>query len=458
MAGEDTSQLYTPAHHSGQLDQRLNSTNYIHPQETNLLNLAKAMEYNSQGQPVIRTTSGAAITANDAFGRLRVSNPYTVFDSFHRYQDNGKFCQYTANGGTSTHQSYSSSVLMNVTTQSGSLVYRESNRVFPYQPGKSLQILQTFCWGPAKTNLRQRQGYFDVNNGIFLERVGNEISFNIRSTSLNGTPQITERILQSNWNVDPLNGTGISTLTLDLSTTQILFIDIQWLGVGTVRVGFVINGEFVTVHIFEHANLAGQTTTYMGTACLPVRVEIENLGTTESSSTLRDICSSVVSEGGYELKGRPLSAGHLVSSPYQLATNGVLYPVLSIRLKSTRAGGIVVPKNFSIGVDSAANFRYTIVVGGTTTGGSWIDAGSSTSSVEYNLTGTSFTGGTIVEMAYILSSNQSSSAPSLEDYPFKYQLERNTFTGEMYEFTICVVTTSSNKPNVYCSVNWEEVT
>ena len=32
---------------------RNNSTSYTHPQETNLLNVHKAMDYNSVGQPVL---------------------------------------------------------------------------------------------------------------------------------------------------------------------------------------------------------------------------------------------------------------------------------------------------------------------------------------------------------------------------------------------------------------------
>ena len=33
-----------------------NSTSYEHPQESNLFNVHKAMEYNSLGQPIVRTT------------------------------------------------------------------------------------------------------------------------------------------------------------------------------------------------------------------------------------------------------------------------------------------------------------------------------------------------------------------------------------------------------------------
>lgn len=453
----DTDQLYTPEHHSGQLDRRLNTTNYVHPQETNLLNLTKVMEYNSQGQPVLRTTSGASIESNDSFGRLRVSNPYTLFESSHRYQDNGRIGIYTANGGTSTHNPNQSVIEASVTTDSGSLVYRESLRVFPYQPGKGLQVLQTFCFGPAKENLRIRYGYFDTNNGIYLQRDGNEVSFIIRS-SPNGVPIESEKVTQANWNIDPLNGNGISTLTLNLEAVQILFIDIQWLGVGIVRVGFVIDGQLVPVHQFNHSNIIGNVTTYMGTACLPVRAEIENTGITASASTLKIICTSVISEGGFEVRGRPYCVGHTIAAPYILATPGVTYPIVSIRLKATRFGGIVIPSDFSFAVQAASNFRYFVRVGCITTGGTWVSTGAE-SYVEYNLTPTGFAAGgdgRLVEEGYVFASNQSSVSPSLTNFPFLYQLERNSFTNTAYEFVLCAVTDGNNQ-KVNGSFTWEEV-
>jgi len=438
-----------------------NSTNYEHPQESNILNIHKAMEYNTLGQPVLRTTSGAAPTANDAFGRLRVSQPFTLFDSFHRYQDNGKVSVYTTGtNSTCTHEAFSSSIIMRVGTESGAKVYRETNRVFAYQPGKSLSVLTTFCMAPAQSGLRQRIGYFDINNGIFLQRLGSETSFIIRSSSVNGTPQETEKIVQSNWNIDPLDGLGTSTKILNLDVAQIMFIDVQWLGVGTSRVGFVIDGEFVPVHNFHHSNVAGFTTTYMGTACLPVRVEIENITNTLSSSTYRQICTSVISEGGYELRGRPRSIGHDLNAP-RTNTNqqvNVYFPVLSIRLKEGRDGAIVIPKNFSIAPTIAKNYSYRIVSGAITSGGNWVSAGSD-SSVEYNLSATTVTNGIVYEQGYIIATNQSGAAVALEDYPFRFQLERNTLavsTTTRYEFVIEVA--CSDAGGTLSSINWEEVT
>lgn len=439
----------------GRFDSRLNTTNYEHPQETNLLDLHRAMEYNALGQPVVRTTLGGSETSQrDAFGRLRVGLPYTLYDSFHRYQDNGKSSIYTAGSGTCTHDANASAIISTVSTASGDKVYRESTRVFAYQPGKSLQIMTTFVMAPGKTNLRQRAGYFDINNGVYLQLNGTQLSLVLRSSS---SGSLVETVVnQADWNTDTLDGAGSSTRVLDITKAQIFWTDIEWLGVGSVRCGFVIDGRFILAHQFNHANVIDNT--YMGTACLPLRLEIENTGITASASTFRQICSTVISEGGYELRGRPRSVGHTVASPYVMTTPGTVYPLLSLRLKTGRPGAIVIPRNFSFAVQAAANFRWILVNGNaTSSGGTWIDAGAADSSVEYNLTATSYTGGTILEMGYVMASNQSSISPSLQNYPFFIQLERNTFTNTMYEFILAAVSDGNNQ-KVNASVNWEEIT
>jgi hypothetical protein len=442
--------------------QRTNTTNYAHPQETNLLNLHKSMDYNTQGQPVIRTTSGASAAANDSFGRLRVSNPFTLYDSFHRYDDNGKDSIKTVGSGASSHDADSSSILMTVGTAQNDEVVRESTKVFAYQPGKSLLVLMSFTMNPARSGLRQRLGFFDDENGVYLQLEGNELSIILRSSS-DGSLGET-KVVQSNWNVDPLTGLGISPLTLDITKSHIFWIDLEWLGVGSVRCGFVINGEFVHCHSFHHANVMDST--YMGTACLPICYEIKNLTTTNGASSLRQICATVLSEGGYELHGQPGAIGHDLQAgaggsgiigPYTLLETHTLYPVASIRLKSTRVGSIVVPTSFSIAVLSAANFKFSIVGRAATSGGTWYSAGSN-SAVEYKLDATSLSSGTVFETGYIAASNQSSTSPQLAKSTFTYQLERNRFTNTFYEFVIMMSTSASNDPNVLASINWQEYT
>ena len=425
----------------------------------NPLPISKNTTVNSDANPIfVQGTSDAtffAPTQSDAFGRLRVSNPFTLYDLAHRYQDNGHVAVKTTGTATSTHDVHSSTIDMTIGADNGDSVIRETNRVFAYQPGKSLQILSTFCMNPAKTNLVQRVGYFDTNNGLYLERSNGTAYFVLRSSSADGSP-VERRIAQANW-----SETTFAALNLD--RVQILWWDIEWLGVGSVRCGFVVDGAFVHCHTFHNANTeisAGVplTTTYMTTACLPIRTEITNTGATESSSTLKAICASVISEGGFELRGRPRSVGHALNAPRTLSNTNTAYPIMSIRLKADRDGAIVLPKNFSFAPLTAANYEWNLIQG-VTTGGTWVDAGSE-SSVEYNLTATGITSTQFVyEKGYVLPTNQSSTSPSTQVFPFAFQLERNTLTSPKtyYEFILTASTTAQN-PTVLASINWEELT
>lgn len=410
--------------------------------------------------------SGMAV---DAFGRARTSSPLTLFDSFHRYQDNGKVS--TANSAFDSyfeHNANSSSIICHVGTSNGAYVYRESSRVFAYQPGKSLQILQTYVMAPAQTGLRQRYGYFGTNNGIFIEQDGHNLYFVIRNSS-NNTINET-RVAQANWNIDTLDGTNTgawtesqpvqnrnpSGLKLDMSKAQIMFLDIEWLGLGTVRCGFVINGRLVHCHSFHHSNIL--TTPYMGTACLPVRAEIENTANTGNSSNLRIVCTSVISEGGYELRGRPRTIGHGANTGYDLTAADTWYPVACIRLKSERADGIVIPKDIHIGASSSSGsvIKYKVVVGAAVSGGTWVSAGSD-SSVQYNINAASYTGGTDYVSGFVTVTNQASTPVALGDGVFKYQLERNSFNGTNTIFMIATQTSKAGD-DVFAAIDWEEIT
>ena len=400
---------------------------------------------------------GKSTAATDAFGRLRISEPFTLFDSSHRYSDNGLWETSTASGGTTTFNANAGLVDLAVTTTSGSKVYRETTKVFSYQPGKSLLILSTFIFNPAKTNLRQRVGYFGDDNGIYIELANSTLSFVERSSV---TGSVTEtRVAQADWSVDKLDGTGPSGITLDITKAQILWMDIEWLGLGTVRLGFVIDGVFILCHNFHHANLIAST--YITTASLPLRYEIENTGATASNSTLKQICSSVFSEGGYELRGAQQAIGVPVTAPTDLAVAGTYYPLVSLRLKVSpdRLDAIVILTALSIlGVTNNAAYNWRVVASGTTTGGTWTSAGANTS-VEYNITGTGFTlgSGRILASGYTYGSNQGSTPVDiLKEALFSFQLERNSFTSTPYEITL-VAASSSAGADIYASMDWEEI-
>lgn len=396
-----------------------------------------------------------AYTPNfDAFSRLRVSNPLTMFDSSNRYRDNGLW--NTGATGTNSVSFNQNQGLVDLTigTTSGSEIKRETKKVFSYQPGKSLLVLNTFVMEPAKNNLRQRVGYFGTSNGIYLELDGSTVNLVERSL-VTGSPSET-RVEQSSWNTDTLLGNGPSGITLDLTKAQILWMDIEWLGVGTVRAGFVIDGEFIVCHKFHHANIIPST--YITTASLPLRYEITNTGITSSSSTLKQVCSSVISEGGYELRGSQLGIGIPINSPRTLGTAGVYYPVISIRLKTSpdRLDAIVIVSALSLLGTSSGNFAWELRASGTTTGGSWVSAGTD-SAVEYNLTGASFSSGRVLAGGFFNSSSQNSTSVNvLKESLFVHQLERDTFTSTPYEMTLVVASDSLNDTCV-ASLDWEEI-
>jgi len=429
------------------------------------LNLNSAPVSSSNPLPVIgtvsiSTTSSASVTfppiATDAFGRLRTSTPLTLFDSSHRYRDNNLWNGLVVGtGSTVGFVTAQGLVNIGIGTTAGCSVIRETTKVFSYQPGKSLQVLNTFIMNPAKANLRQRVGYFGADNGMYLELDGSTLYFAERSLST-GT---TTRVAQSDWNVDTMLGAGHlnpSGVTLDISKAQILWMDIEWLGLGTVRLGFVVDGKFIHCHSFHHANLI--TSTYITTASLPLRYEISNTGITTSSSTLKQVCSSVISEGGYELRGIQQAVGIPINSPRTLGTAGTFYPVISLRLKASpnRLDAIVILTALSIMPISTGNFNWQVIASETTTGGAWVSAGVD-SAVEYNITGTSAAGGRILASGFFNASNQGASQVDiLKEALFKFQLERNGLTSTPYELTLVVASDTSND-TVVASLDWEEI-
>lgn len=394
-------------------------------------------------------------TGVDAFGRLRASNPYSLFDTAQRYYDHGQFDSAITGSAsaTVTYEANSSTFLCNVGTGGSDSVIRETKRVFPYQPGKSLLILMTVCMNAGKPNLRQRVGFFGAQNGIFFEQNGTTLNMVVRSYSSGAI--VEDRIPQSSWNGDRLNGAGGATnpsgITLNAALDQIWFCDVEWLGVGNVRVGFVINGSYIVCHTFQHSNITGNTTTYMTTATLPLRYEITNTGVTASASTLRQICCSVISEGGYNAFGTTQIAG-LGTTTKRLATGNVYYPIVSIRLASTRLDSIIVPRQVDVLSPTVNYYRWVLLQNPTLTGATWANT-SQTGTVEYDLAATALTGGLEIQSGYA-SSRETVTLGSVDF--FQYQLGR-TLAGVSDIVTLALAATANNA-DVLAQLGWQELT
>jgi len=360
--------------------------------------------------------------SGDLFGRLKVSEPYTVFDSTHRYSQDEDFDDVVLGAGSTIGIiTAESTATLGIGTTAGCSIIRETKRVFPYQPGKALQVFQTFVLNPSKTNLVQRVGYASSENGIMLELNGSEVNF-IKRTAISGVGT-TILVPQSQWNQDPLDGTGVSGINLDFAKAQLMFTEYEWLGVGCVRVGFVNeNGVFHIAHIFNHTNTLDST--YITTASLPCRYEILNTGNVSSASTMKQICISVQSNGGYE-KVVARDVARRTNSITGITSSTNFTPLVSIRLAPGREDAIVLPHDVHAIPDSAQSvfFEIALIKNASLTGVAWTST--SSPNVQGDITATGLTGGTIVQTDYISSANKASTPlNSIESYNWDLQLGR----------------------------------
>lgn len=374
-------------------------------------------------------------TTRDAFQRFRVSNPFTLFDSQSRFDISDLFFSNVSGTGNVTYISNQSTVALNTGT-SGTVI-RQTRNVFGYQPGKSLLIMCTFVMDPG--NATQRVGFFYDLNGLFIERSGGVTYFVKRN---DGTDT---KVPQTQWNIDKMDGLGPSKLILDMTKVQILWIDLEWLGAGSVRFGFCINGEFVTCHVMNHANIIDSV--YMTTAILPVRYEI-----TGTSCTLKQICSTVISEGGYEPRNPFIiqQRGTTAADSVTLSNAGTVYPIISLRLRPDRLYSLVVFKQADIYVTSSSDgIAWYIISNSTLTGANWTNHpyGAMT---QYDISATGMSGGRNVNGGYIVTKGTLQFDP-LNALPIGQQ---NFGTSEI--FTLAA-SGFSNNLKIAAKIGWYEI-
>ena len=302
----------------------------------------------------------------DAFGKWRVSSPITLFDSKNIYNglvtsaenqplffDNAE----TSGSGTSTEWVYNeSSQKLKVSDSTLGTRVRQSKMRFNYQPGKSTNAIVSFNFEGKQDGITKRIGLFDEENGLFLELSGTTVNL-VQRSSASGSV-VDTKVEQSNWDKDTMDGNGKSGIELDFTKVQIYFIDFEWLGVGRVRMGFVVNGNLYYVHEFNNAN--NLTTVYMRTPNLPIRSEICNDGTGVASE-ISNICSTVITEGG----NKPLGSIRHTSTNgthVDLPIENTTYALIGIRLKSEHIGETIEIISSTIQIQSPSHKIEWIII------------------------------------------------------------------------------------------------
>lgn len=398
----------------------------------------------------------------DAFGRIRTSDPLTIFDSSQSYGDDAKIWENALTGTGSVSNLLNESTVQMTTggTASGAKVIRQTRSYHHYQPSKAQNVVLTFVWDSAGiANVRRRAGYFDANNGIFLEQNGNVDVALTRRTNVTGTPSDADRTVQANWNLDNLSGSGgtanPSGITMDWTKAIHMVLDLEWLGVGIVDIGFRIEDVIVKVHRVKVANVL--STVYMTTASLPIRFELENTGVAAGTVTMRQICAAVRSEGGFEdARGFQLGTGSGATT-ISVTTRR---PVCSIRAKTTgpnsvRNFGHIHPR--AIEVQSGGNScYYELVLNGTLTNASFAAVSATDSLAEFDVAATAISGGNVIATGYCVQSGNATDRGNVtrslfRDYPMVY-----TGLGNIQDTLTLVATSMSGTATVGGAFTWQE--
>lgn len=414
-----------------------------------------------QGQAYTRFAEGAPQL--DAFHRLQVSQGHKLAEYIHRYDTlPNDYTSITSGSGSITHEPDTAGIVLSCGTASGDLAKRTSDEYHVYQAGVSQLIEHTVAVGDTgKSNVRRRWGYYDDENGVFFELDGTTFYVVLRS-STSGSP-VDTRIAQANWNTDVLDGSGdasnVSTFNLDVSKDNIYWMDMQWLGAGSVRMGVIIDGQRIICHEFKNAN--NNSTSYMTTATLPVRYEQENTGTAASTSEMRFFCSVVKTEGNFNPFRRAFSA----ETP-EIVTNvssGSSKPLLAIRplqnFKTLPNRSVIYPNTFEIYNAGPDPVMWHLVRGGTPSGGTWASVGGE-SVAEIYTSATAYTSGSNRKGAIVAAGE----AKTVEFKTFEENrrgLRRkgtaNASGTAQHVYAAHAIGSAAASAQVFMSINWDEV-
>lgn len=333
----------------------------------------------------------------DAFARQRISEPLTIFDSKQIFDKQPLFWDESLESGAdiaSAHSTDTASTVITSTINTAGTFTRQTFMRFSYQPGKSQEILMTgiIQRDAGGTGVQRRIGIFDDNDGLFFEDNAGTMQV-VRRTSVTGSP-VDVPVAQTDWNLDKMDGSGLSRRTLDWSKTQIFVLDFEWLGVGRVRFGVFIDGHIDYVHEFLVANTLDKV--HMSTPNLPLRIQMITTGSSPAS-TLEAICASVISEGGREDLGvlQYITTG---GAEVALTTENNIYAIVAIRLKSTHFGAQIDLITASLlEFAGSKNAEWLLIFNGSIAGSpTWLNKSNSALQFFLGVTANVVTGGDII--------------------------------------------------------------
>jgi hypothetical protein len=390
----------------------------------------------------------------DAFGRLRVSHPYTLLDNKNLFGNLDQLWdeqQVSGSGTSSQFNANNASITLSVSANQVGRRIRQTKIRPLYQPGKSQLVLFTCKLGETPSSVSKKVGYFDDKNGLFFECVNNVV-YVVKRSYATGVA-VDTKIPQSEWNIDKLDGSGVSRFTYNHHHANIYFINFEWLGVGEVFFGIVSNGIYHLCHVFHHSNQVDHV--YMSSPNLPLRAEIDKTVGNEDASELTVICSTVMSEGGKDPSGI-ISSYDRGNVAFACPNNNSLYPIVCVKIKNDYVGVQAIPIELSVVSVAITPYRWALILNPTFVGTlpTYTDNPHGfLASCQNTTSATTITGGIVLYSGY---TDKSSGATMISDLPPTFGLGHTiNNVSDVLVLAICSITSKADE--FYGSITMKEI-
>lgn len=340
---------------------------------------------------------GAALTSFpegtpqfDAWGRQQLSQLQAVAEYYFFTQDlAGKYYTATLGGSSSVkHNPLTSSMVYTTGTGTTDYAKRVTNQYHPYKPGVSQLIYTSVTIGDTgKANVVREWGYFDDFNGFGFRLDGTTLKVFYRS-DITGTV-VDTTVSQASWNFNTLNNATSSDFLLDVSKTNVYWMDIQGTS-GRIRLGVETpDGRRITCHEFQ--NLNNLTEQSMRQLNLPLQWQQRNIGSVSSSPANTQsfrVGSGVVFTESADILYSGVLVHLMPEDPVAITSATEYQPFLNFKAKNTVAGPT------QLVTEITAGFKYKIISIGDTNFTS-IGANANVVGVEFTASGAGTGTGTV---------------------------------------------------------------
>jgi len=331
--------------------------------------------------------------------RLKTAPFQTVFFNTFQYgKETDVWDERVVGVGTATWNQYSSNVIMQVGSTTGSKVIRQTKNVMRYIPGRPATLAFAIRLENPQVGIRRRFGLFDDNNGAYFEDDGGTYSYVIRTSTSGITTE--RRVFRDEWNGEKFDGNGWTGVTADPTKQQMISISYEWYGAGTVDFSWLMSGETIKSHTFDNSNNLDRV--WCSTPFLPIRVEIENITGVAGTHYLYQGSNSLIQDGNVDKLGTLLSQSNGITGTTMPLSN-TFYPIVSLRLKSTALNSVMLLRSLQAVTNDNTNVYWKLLQNATLTNPVWTNHADVDSFVQYDTSATALSGGRDILSGFIVS-------------------------------------------------------